>query len=67
MKYLEDSGRGGGNVAIDAARVSARCGSESVTMVLLEQPDEMPALPEEILTQEDGVSIKMVGDLLYYG
>ena len=50
---------GGGNVAIDAARVSARCGSESVTMVCLEQPDEMPALPEEITeAQEDGVSIK---------
>ena len=49
---------GGGNIAIDAARVALRCGSENVTMVCLEQPDEMPALPEEIAeAQEDGVRI----------
>jgi len=49
---------GGGNVAIDAARVALRCGSESVTMVCLEQPGEMPALPEEIAeAEEDGVRI----------
>ncbi len=49
---------GGGNVAIDAARVALRCGSENVTMVCLEQPEEMPALPEEIAeAQEDGVRI----------
>ena len=49
---------GGGNVAIDAARVALRCGSENVTMVCLEQPKEMPALPEEIAeAQEDGVRI----------
>ncbi|MBP3866909.1 MAG: FAD-dependent oxidoreductase, partial [Eggerthellaceae bacterium] len=50
---------GGGNVAIDAARVSARCGSDKVTMVCLEQLDEMPALPEEIEeAREDGVVIE---------
>ncbi len=49
---------GGGNVAIDAARVALRCGSENVTMVCLEQPEEMPALPEEIAeAREDGVRI----------
>ncbi|MBQ9000388.1 MAG: FAD-dependent oxidoreductase, partial [Eggerthellaceae bacterium] len=49
---------GGGNVAIDAARVAMRCGSEEVTMVCLEQADEMPALPEEIAeAEEDGVRI----------
>ncbi len=49
---------GGGNVAIDAARVSVRCGAENVTMVCLEQRDEMPALPHEIAeAEEDGVSI----------
>ena len=49
---------GGGNVAIDAARVALRCGAESVTMVCLEQADEMPALPEEVAEAEaDGVRI----------
>ena len=49
---------GGGNVAIDAARVSARCGSHDVEMFCLEQPDEMPALPVEIAeAEEDGVRI----------
>ena len=50
---------GGGNVAIDAARVSVRCGSSGVTMYCLEQADEMPALPEEIAEAiEDGVSVE---------
>lgn len=49
---------GGGNVAIDSARVSVRCGSANVTMVCLEQRDEMPALPEEIAeAEEDGVQV----------
>ncbi len=49
---------GGGNVAIDAARVSVRCGSSEVSMVCLEQRDQMPALPHEIAeAEEDGVSI----------
>ena len=50
---------GGGNVAIDAARVSVRCGAAEVAMYCLEQPDEMPALPEEIAEAEaDGVDIQ---------
>ena len=50
---------GGGNVAIDAARVSVRCGSPEVSMFCLEQLDEMPALPEEIdEAEEEGVHIK---------
>ncbi len=49
---------GGGNVAIDAARVSVRCGSPKVSMYCLEQLDQMPALPEEIdEATEEGVSI----------
>ena len=49
---------GGGNVAIDAARVSVRCGSDEVSMVCLEQRDEMPALPLEIAeAEEDNVKI----------
>lgn len=39
---------GGGNVAIDAARVARRLGAQNVTMVCLERPDEMPASDEEI-------------------
>ena len=50
---------GGGNVAIDAARVSVRCGSADVSMYCLEQLDEMPALPEEIAeAREDSVQIE---------
>lgn len=49
---------GGGNVAIDAARVSVRCGADAVTMVSLEARNEMPALPHEIAeAEEDGVSV----------
>ena len=49
---------GGGNVAIDGARVSARCGADKVLMYCLEQPDEMPALPDEVAEAvEDGVEI----------
>ena len=45
---------GGGNVAIDAARMSARCSRGKVSMFCLESRDEMPASLEEILeaTQE---------------
>ena len=38
---------GGGNVAIDAARVAKRSGAASVTMLSLETEDIMPASPEE--------------------
>ena len=49
---------GGGNVAIDAARVSLRCGSDGVTMVCLEPRDKMPASPEEIAeAEEEGTKI----------
>ncbi|NCC87196.1 MAG: FAD-dependent oxidoreductase, partial [Clostridia bacterium] len=39
---------GGGNVAIDVARVATRVGSAKVEMFCLESKKEMPALPEEI-------------------
>ncbi len=39
---------GGGNVAIDVARVSKRLGAERVTVVCLESRDEMPAHSKEI-------------------
>ena len=50
---------GGGNVAIDAARVARRSGASSVTMVSLETDDIMPASPEERReAAEDGVVFK---------
>ena len=49
---------GGGNVAIDAARVALRSGAESVTMLSLETEDIMPASPAERReAREDGVVI----------
>jgi heterodisulfide reductase subunit A len=39
---------GGGNVAIDVARVAKRLGAENVTVVYRRSEREMPAYPEEI-------------------
>lgn len=50
---------GGGNVAIDAARVSARNGAAKVHQLCLESEKEMPASAEEIMEAgEDGVEIQ---------
>lgn len=50
---------GGGNVAIDASRVSARSGAAKVTQLCLESEGEMPASNEEITeATEDGVKIR---------
>jgi len=49
---------GGGNVAIDVARVAIREGSNTVNMYCLESRDTMPALDEEIEEAEgEGVVI----------
>jgi NADPH-dependent glutamate synthase beta subunit-like oxidoreductase/Fe-S-cluster-containing hydrogenase component 2 len=49
---------GGGNVAIDAARVSARSGADSVEMYCLETRDIMPATKEEVAeAEEDNVKV----------
>lgn len=49
---------GGGNVAIDSARVSVRCGAKEVNMYCLEQRDEMPATDYETAeAEEDGVNV----------
>ncbi len=39
---------GGGNVAADVARTALRCTKGSVTMLCLEQRDEMPAAKDEV-------------------
>lgn len=47
---------GGGNVAIDVARSSGRCGAPKVSMYCLESRDTMPASEEEITeAEEEGV------------
>ncbi len=47
---------GGGNVAIDAARVAKRLGADNVTVVYRRSEREMPAYPEEIQgAKEEGV------------
>ena len=49
---------GGGNVAIDAARVAKRSGASEVTMLSLETEDIMPASQEERMeAREDGIVI----------
>ncbi|MFH1313659.1 MAG: FAD-dependent oxidoreductase [Candidatus Eisenbacteria bacterium] len=49
---------GGGNVAVDAARVARRLGSDDVTMVSLESPEELPAHDWEIEeAREEGIKL----------
>jgi len=49
---------GGGNVAIDVALTAMRKGADQVSLVCLEQPDEMPAWDYEVEEAlEEGVSI----------
>jgi NADPH-dependent glutamate synthase beta subunit-like oxidoreductase len=49
---------GGGNVAIDAARTAIRLKAEKVTLVCLEQKNEMPAYKWEIIeAEEEGIQI----------
>ncbi len=49
---------GGGNVAIDVARTSDRCGASEVSLYCLESRDIMPASEEEISeAEEESVSI----------
>jgi NADPH-dependent glutamate synthase beta subunit-like oxidoreductase len=50
---------GGGNVAIDAARMSLRFGAKKVTIFYRRTRNEMPASPEEIeAALEEGVEIR---------
>ena len=50
---------GGGNVAVDVARTSGRCGSERVSMYCLEDREIMPASGKEIReAEEEGVVIE---------
>ena len=52
---------GGGNAAVDAARVSKRLGAEEVTIVYRRSRAEMPAADEEIeAAEEEGIDIKIL-------
>jgi NADH-quinone oxidoreductase subunit F len=52
---------GGGNAAIDAARVSRRLGAKEVTILYRRTRDEMPASKEEIEAAEyEGIKIKIL-------
>lgn len=49
---------GGGNVAIDAARISSRCVDAKISMFCLEQRENMPASKEEITEAlEEGIEL----------
>ena len=49
---------GGGNVAIDAARISSRCTDEKISMFCLETREKMPASDEEIEEAlEEGIEL----------
>ena len=49
---------GGGNVAIDAARISSRCTDAKISMFCLEQRENMPASKEEIAEAlEEGIEL----------
>jgi len=49
---------GGGNVAVDAARMARRLGAENVSIVYRRTAREMPAYPEEVRgAREEGVEV----------
>ena len=49
---------GGGNVAIDAARISSRCVDAKISMFCLEEREDMPASKEEIAEAlEEGIEL----------
>ncbi|MCK4863485.1 MAG: FAD-dependent oxidoreductase, partial [Dehalococcoidales bacterium] len=52
---------GGGNVAIDSARVALRLGAKAVTIVYRRTRTEMPASPEEVeAALEEGIKIEFL-------
>lgn len=54
---------GGGNVAMDAARVAVRLKATETTVVYRRSEDEMPARKEEILhAKEEGVNFKFLSN-----
>jgi NADPH-dependent glutamate synthase beta subunit-like oxidoreductase/NAD-dependent dihydropyrimidine dehydrogenase PreA subunit len=51
---------GGGNSAMDAARIALRLGAKEVTILAIEKENELPASPPEVKeTSEEGVEFKL--------
>ena len=49
---------GGGNVAMDVARVARRQGAASVSLIALKSPEELPACPWEVAeAKAEGIEI----------
>ena len=58
---------GGGNVAMDSARVALRLGAEKVTIVYRRALEQMPARKEEIHhAQEEGIEFKLLTNPLRF-
>lgn len=54
---------GGGNVAMDAARMAKRLGAESVTVVYRRTENEMPARREEVIhAKEEGIRFLLLSN-----
>jgi len=52
---------GGGNVAMDSARVSLRLGAEEVTIIYRRSEEEMPARREEVIhAHEEGIKFRLL-------
>lgn len=52
---------GGGNAAIDAARVALRLGVKEVTILYRRSREEMPAIPQEIQdAEQEGIKIQVL-------
>jgi len=52
---------GGGNVAIDAARLARRLGARSVSIIYRRSREEMPAMPDEIdQALDEGINILLL-------
>jgi len=52
---------GGGNAAVDAARIARRLGANAITVVYRRSRDEMPAIPSEIEEMErEGIKIQFL-------
>jgi NADPH-dependent glutamate synthase beta subunit-like oxidoreductase/2,4-dienoyl-CoA reductase-like NADH-dependent reductase (Old Yellow Enzyme family) len=54
---------GGGNVAIDSARMALRLGAKAVTIAYRRSSDEMPAIKDEITeAEEEGIKIHLLSN-----
>lgn len=58
---------GGGNVAMDCARTSLRCGASEVTIIYRRSRKELPAREEEIIhAEQEGIKFKLLTNPVRY-